>query len=465
MTDLDKLQRRFANKSSQYWARMRSLLNLVYRSKKMTDADAEALRSQLSTILDSGILIYPQYLKKLGITEEMSYREAKIHLELCWTALDEIPEVEKFQRFMKNSADEVRKANWRFRISEEAERLQEKGWYPFFVTLTVDPEKANPEKLWKEGKAFRQYIRDLCKIVTDEMGLRECRKYPYKPESDFVRYAGVIEHGKSRLHHHGHFVIWLRTVPAAWSVDPNRGVHNPQLRVRNRCLPMQTLWPWSSPHPRTGESLSPCLYLRSIGDVWRTKHQFVVPWNTKQNQPQQIGPPRVVGAYITKYLQKEFKEWNHRVKATRNLGLQRLKATIAKLTLDQAMALSWRAKTYSLNLSVLKIHTVPQGLVRQLAKQQVYFRQFQSGQLDSTTLLKINESVYTKMLSSVRNGVLPYRMRSQEFYEWVVALLPDQSGYSDEKFVQAQHILADYWPPPPPPTKRVSQGGNNIGHP
>ena len=419
----DKRLETLSRKTEKYWAEMRTNKALMLRSPKFDDYQVDEMCSELRDCLDSGILSYPPTLQEAGIEPGMTYQERRKAFGLRSYDHYRTPNEKKFLTAMSHKADRVRKCNWSWRIANEAQEKQEQKWHPFFVTLTVDSKKADSEQLWKEGREFRKYIRRLVNVVCKELGHPPAHKKPYRPESDYVTYSGVIEHGKSAVHHHGHFLIWMRAIPSNWRVCPNRGILNPKNRTKNVCLPMSILWPWSSYDTETGLPLSPALYFRTIGDIWSTKYNFVLP--LKDGKPMKVSVPRVAGAYITKYLSKEHKEWHHRMKATRNLGMVKLKQIVAQMSLETATALSWRPLKSDTNYSVMMIHSVPIGLLRQLAKQQVFLIQYKHGLLGLKTLLRSNLGVFQKMLMSVKDGARPDRMDSMDFYDWVGQFLPE----------------------------------------
>jgi hypothetical protein len=434
---------------------MRSNMNLLHKSDK-NDRLIDHLRQELSVILDSGILTYPHTLEQIGIQSELTYKERRNVFGLpTFEANHSINEL-KFIKNMEYKAQKIRQSNWAWRIGEEAQEKLANGWHPFFVTLTVDPMKADPKQLWTEGREFRKYIRQLVNVVCKEMGHAPAHKKPYRPESNYVTYAGVIEHGKSREHHHGHFVIWMRGIPASWRTCPNAGIRNPANRIRNECLPMRTYWKWSLP------GLSPALYFRSIGDVWQSKYNFALP--LKDGQPMRIATARVAGAYITKYLSKEHKEWHHRMKATRNLGMNTLRETMRKLPQAVVHALTWRANTSQQNTTLIMTSSVPLGLMRSEAKRQNYLNLYEANQLDMNTLMQSNLGMFGKMLTSVRDGARPDRMDSPAFFDWVGRLLPAQKGYSETLQLASHEAIADTYPPLTVIKTHIKQGANYIGH-
>ena len=459
---LDKIEAAIANRAANYWAKMRTNLALAAKSDFVDDITIDHIRAELEDILDSGILSYPPTLEQLDINDEMSLQERKDAFGIRPSVGARTYNEEKFLEDMQHKTDQVRKANWSWRIGQEAQEKQVQGWHPFFVTLTVDPKRADPEKIWREGKEFRKYIRKLADIVCKEVGDPPCRKKPYRPESNYVTYAGVIEHGRSREHHHGHFMIWMREIPSSWKVCPNTTISNPANRVKNECKPMETIWEHSSYDPLNGKSLSPCQYFRSIGDIWEQKYRFVLP--LRNGRAMKVNTPRIAGSYITKYLTKEHKEWHHRMKATRNLGMKTLRKVLKSMSQVHVSCLAMRPEKSSLNLSLMKIHSVPLGLVRSEAKRRKFLLEFRQRQLDLTDLLRNNSLVFTRMLRSVKAGARPDRMSSAEFYDWVGKFLPDQKGYSERSITVSHLLLQEHFPVAPPPVQHTKIGANDIGH-
>jgi hypothetical protein len=456
-----------SNKDRQFWGRMRQDISLCNRSEKIEESTVDAIRSELSDILDSRIIVYPPTLRKYGLDLNSTYEERKSKLGVVTSRNLPTENEQRFLKTMKYKAEEGRKAIWSWRIAQEAEEKQKLGWYPFFVTLTVDPfherfSESHPEhregvtsseELWKNGREFRLYIRRLVNIVCKELGHRPAHK-TNTSESEYVTYAGVIEHGSTREHHHGHFMIWMREIPNDWKQCPNRFIKNPANRINNECIKMRSIWPWSLP------GLSKSLYYRTIGDIWSTLG-FVVP--LKDGAPMKISYVGAAGNYITKYLQKEHKEWAHRMKCTRNLGKKKLVKVLEKMSQKVLEPLTWRPEKWTTSCSLKMIHTVPHELLRSLAKQRLYYLQWDSRQLDLTKLLKNNSGHYPKMLMSVKAGVRVDRMRSQEFYDWLSGHLPEIKGYCEKRLKKSHKRLEKYYPLTN--FKKVHQliAGNNIG--
>jgi hypothetical protein len=450
-----------ANKHQAFWASIRQTLALCHRSEQVPDYTIDAIESELRDILDSRILIYPPTLKEYGIDENTSFEDKKDLLHVTTPSISITDNEAKFMDSMQEKADKARKHNWRWRIANEASEKQKLGWYPFFVTLTVDPNNWDAEKLWKEGRAFRRYIKKLATISARCVGHppphKKTKLWPYRPESDYITYAGVIEHGSSREHHHAHFLIWMREIPDAWKMCPNRYINDPSKADRNECVQMRRYWKYSLP------GLSRSNYFRSIGDIWLTKHSFCTPIDKKKGQPMKLAPVDYCGAYVTKYLQKDHKEWAHRMKATRNLGMKKLKKQLLKMKPEIVEALTWRAESSSLNHFLTTIHTLPLGLLRQEAKRIHYLNLYRLNSLTFKDLTENKSRIYTQMLSSVRSGLRPDRMPSKEFYDWVLRFLPVQKEYCEKRLIDAHKLLSEKYPKIFSTKTHISIGANKYG--
>ena len=422
----------------QYWSTQRQNVQLMRRAE-IPESTIDNYMAELQDILESPILNYPLTLSELGLDPESTYKEKKEILGISTAPFVESINQKRLDAFLKDKALQSRKANWSWRISQEVDDKQRAGWYPFFITLTIDPRRVEKEyestlAFWKEGREWRKWIRSLVNVVCEELGHppahKKTRQFGYRPESDYVTYVGVIEHGKSREHHHAHVLVWMREIPSSWKQDPNRYVRDPKQRVNRECKPLSTMWKWSLP------GLSPANYFRTKGDVWsKLGHGYPIDSNT--GRPVIVGGPRQAAAYVTKYLQKELKEWHHRVKATRNLGLHRLKVEIKKLEAETVEALTWRPQSSSHLHLVSLIHSVPIGLMRSIAKQVDFSNKLEQGRLVFRDLMSSNTQVYSKMLKSVQAGVRPDRMRSSEFYDWVCGHLGGQKGYCEKRMLEA----------------------------
>jgi hypothetical protein len=437
----------------KYAAEMRSNLKLLGRSPIVDNTEyAAAFDDAVHFLknfdsfhnLEQRNLNYPPTMEFLGIHPEMSFEDKKRNLQI-YSEVDEDPELEEFNEWLLKSGDKQRQSNWIWRVGAAAEDLQNQGWYPFFVTLTVDPKKLpadkSPRDLWQEGAEFRKWKRKVSKTVTSCLGHQPAHKTGV-PDSTYFRYFGVLEHGKSRVHDHLHILLWMRAIPEDWKRCPNRGIRVPTARTKQRCLQLETFWPWAAPERK------PALYFRTLGDVWE-RLGFTVPYLFKKKRFLEPAPPQKAGMYLAKYMGKDEKEWKHRVKATRGLGLEVLKDRLERLSKKKLEALTWRAENQNTSISLEMIHSVPLGLIRYHAKRTLWLKAYSNRMLNWQAEMMKNYDCYGAMRQSVKNGARPHKMPSQDRYDWVTQHLPVQKGYCEKRLVAAHKSLRHLFPKPP----------------
>lgn len=429
-TPPETLDRTTPLKAMRLSAEMRTSLALMEKSKLVSGALLHAARAECADYLARTNLIYPPSLKMVGLYEGQPLPEKKKALQVEANAVPETEETMEFQAMLATAGRKSIKANWIWRIGEECLEKSLQGWYGFFITLTVDPSRvADSEAMWREGREFRKYIRRLAKVSAKACGMPRAI-HDGASCSDFVQHVGVIEHGASQHHHHMHLLLWMRDIPAAWKVCPNRGVRRPEHRTNDWCKPMSTYWPHALP------GIGRAKFFRHEGDMW-SRHGFKIPYDPKKQRVVRIHGPEKAGLYIAKYMDKEDKVWTHRIKATRNLGMTRLRRVLMQMHWRKVEALTWRPRTYSLSTLATTIHTVPPGLLRLTAKQESFCRAWAANTLDFRMLLRESCDSFSRMLKSVRDGARPKRMSSKAFYEWVSSHLPVPNGYCEKRYKRA----------------------------
>ena len=434
-------------------------VNLMLKSdvvpfKDVRDAYHQALHS-----LERGFLIYPPSMS-VHLKQGTPLKEKKILLNLDKNPTPEThANVQEFEHHLKEQARENGKNEWMWRVGMHHWQMNLEGWYPFFATLTVDEnltmappkwiKKRNPktnrmrkhnigglgmtaEQMWKEGSTWTKYKRDIADFVAEHMGFKTIDESGML-ESDFAQFFGVLEHGETGEHHHMHVLMWLRDIPDSWKRCPNYGLR-PEFRKRQRCLPLETFWPWAQPLNR------PVLYFRNAGDIW-SRLGFCVPLSRKTGKALKLHPIIRAGTYFVKYLNKGTREWPHRVKATRNLGLKNLQDVLHRMHINHLEALTWRPRKYSQSVFLSTIHSVPAALLRRQAKLIFFCRQWVNGRVDSDKLLSESSDSYKQMLMSVRAGQRPHRMASGPRYAWVSQHLPVPDGYCEKRIERAHKKL------------------------
>jgi len=424
------------NKVSQ----ARAFLSMCNRSTLLSSAEIELLRSDYATLLERrNIKAPPPSWRKYGFKYGQSKDERMAALGLKQFDPNPTPEELQLSKSFGRSAKKTRAAEWRFRVGEHMELLNTRGWYPFFVTLTLDASalaKWNYSKaeFWKDGREWKLFRRKLAEISAKECGFPA--RYARSNEKHFLHFVGVLEHGKSRHHHHMHCLIWMKDCPAHWKIDPNRDL---QLATRDECFPMRSLWKWS-------QQKKMC-YFRFIGDPWSTRHGFKVPLHKDKKRPIKLHAASAAGVYVSKYLDKDDKEWNHRVKATHRLGLVTMINWIQALPRSTLLQLARRLTTYE-NASIVRSKcSAPLRLIRMLAKRQEFYNQWVSDQT-LTDYLNPKEKPWLKMRASLETGIQPWLMPSRERFEWLQTVLPAETiEFCENLWYRVICQAGEQWPP------------------
>jgi hypothetical protein len=280
---MEAAQRTKALANQRFLANVKTTLRLMEYSKDLTLAQKREARRECATFLAKDNLNYPPSLRALGLNENMDLYERREKLglhTLPYTEKDEA--VVEFQNLMATSTRKSLKANWIWRIGQEAREKAEEGWYGFFCTLTLDPHQLlyhgipSAQFFWEDGTEFRNWLHNLAKISAKACGQPRAIKNGAS-DRDFVQHVGVIEHGKSGSHHHMHLLVWMRDVPPSWKRDPNKNVRDPKRRVIDFCRPMRSTWPWSLP------GIGDMKYFRHEGDQW-SRLGFHLPYLPKKQK-------------------------------------------------------------------------------------------------------------------------------------------------------------------------------------
>ena len=168
------------------------------------------------------------------------------------------------------------------------------------------------------------------------------------------------------------------------------------------------------------------------------------------------------GGYFVKYLQKDEKEWNHKVKSTRNLGLTELKNYLQRLTIEEAMALSWRPPKYEKFIKLQRLVKAPISLIRKQVKDQLFYLRFLQGEINPAEELFTKQSVYLQMLDSIRDGERPDRMSAVQRYDWVTEFIKLPKEYNHEDQVEAFTRMGKWFERQPNYVQRQSMPGRQT---
>ena len=136
---------------------------------------------------------------------------------------------------------------------------------------------------------------------------------------------------------------------------------------------------------------------------------------------------RAAGDYFGKYLGKEHKEWQHRMKASHGYGMRRLKAEAETWSVTTCLALLERPGS-NLERSVADRSSVPWSMVKQLALLSLISKaprtSFGRRLLTRTLWTAPRSDAYTAMVKSVEDGALPWSMDGEARFDWLMDVLP-----------------------------------------
>ena len=333
---------------------------------------------------------------------------------------DEISELNLLQLQNENLAKQL-EAN--FRIEQEIKTCDKEGWYPFFVTLTIDRKKYDSEAVITKGDAQKKYILSIAYRVHLAMGgsATDWKNGKHDRINQLVRYCRVVEHGKTKKHHHMHLLMFLRVCPDEWKIDPTTACKGVDVNLNYREISkMRKLWKygWSSPQP-----------FFYIGCPWLEKEGFNLP-NAKNGQPFNLRPSSSAGIYLTKYLGKEeSRPFPHRISYSRNFGLVALKEALQKLDHRELNTLTKRIPSYSTMKTIMKGVKLPHTLVRKVARSILFKKALSSDNIAYYLYIygftdPDRVDPYDLMIRSVQRGDTPWFLDSEGRYNWVSSCFP-----------------------------------------
>lgn len=390
---------------------IRSTIALMRRSNSahIRTFAARADREFYSLLVLRNLTCPPKTFERLGIVYGMTLDERKKRLDVSPHTPSGHPLEKRLQNSMKDGADANRVMMWTRRIGMEMEALvanAEPKWYPFFCTLTVDQRAFNAKEILQakshDSELYR-FIRRLEKRAGSAAGVYSHGKWTCSPSSVF-RYSGVIEHGESSHHHHAHYMLLFREIPWEWKLDPCASHYRPGMK--SRCGYIEAQWPFG---------LAECVYWRFVGDPW-TLLGFRMP-DALRGKP--LLDAYRSGAYLAKYLKKEEREWNHRMRATRGFGSDVEMMVCRGLSSPMLITLltipSWPKR-----LKATQISSLDMTLLKRNAKSELFRRRWVS----TSNRLALKEiepscSPYSAMVQSVKDGHLPWKMSSEERTNWL----------------------------------------------
>lgn len=409
---------------------MRAFINLCEKSNRYPQSRIEEMRSELrekvlylcnnpegSCLLEDNDLI-TSHLHKIGFSFDMTYAEKKQRLGIQdRTTLPDRYE-DELGIWFNEATTRAQVREWRYRVATECQHLRRKGWYPFFLTLTLDQNRLgdwnyDKQAFWQEGSAWKKFKQDMVDIVATSCNvpLREARSDP----SSYVRYAAALEHGKSGDHHHSHVLLWMREIPENWKKCPNRHITD---KTYTQCWPLKAYWPWG--HAKMD-------YFRTQNDIW-SDLDFVYPSVMKDAMPDFNA-----GNYLTKYLNKEEKSWDHRFRTTRNLGLQTLVNKVRSLNSEKLLQLMTHPPTLQILIKATRNISEPLRAIRRIARRELLRRLYTERKVCLSTIKLITRSspdIWLDCLADFRSGVMTTGSDLSERYTWLVSKIPKIEDHS-----------------------------------
>ena len=419
-------------KASTAAARLSYLANAAERYPPAT---RDALLTAMNVAVWFDELVLPPEFVRLGVdrwdygADELQHRATG-----QWPAARPKAAADELDVWLRDGAEQQRQQNWSWRTGEEMEHLcVNDTWWPLFVTLTVDPAEADPRAIIEDGREWAAYRQRVAEVVRQTMGVAQPQDGGPK-RAEYMRYVGVVEHGKSREHHHIHALLWLKEIPESWKLDPNEG--------RTVCnatdiRPLKGLWPWGT--------VTKASAFRYIGDPW-TQIGWKMP--IKEGKQTKLRPAREAGRYLMKYATKECKEWNHRIKASRGLGLTRLHRVMSRLSSRRLHAAASRVPDRV--MPTMQSSSVPCSLARREARLMSFSRMWETvagrQALAAWTTSEWRDA-YSMMRASVQDGAAPWEMDSEHLRNWLSRTLPlDERNASSNEVQEVWSVLAGLWP-------------------
>ena len=357
------------------------------------------------------------YLGKI-LQNADKYDEKKAVLEVPKNEKDynQYHGTEKLSEMLVAGQRASRAQHWRYRVTVESEEMARLGWFPLFVTLTVDQKRFRPSEVMESG-AWNRFKARIFEKVRIAGGKRRDT-----PVSQYGRYFAVIESGDSGYHHHLHAVIWVRFLPGDISDPTCGGLYKRHVDIR----PFSSFWEFGFAEVKAIWQTGACPW-RKIG--------WVTP--TPKGRPQKVSAPGATGAYICKYLdkQKDGEEWHYRTRNTRNLGLQEIQKVTTTLSVGQLILTQFKPG-YDQVLAHSISHRIPMTLLRQHSRRELCRRSMTSLRLRSLLAkhsIRPQVMPFVAMQESVQDGHQPWLMVSRQRYEWLLSCLdPKTTGHSDK---------------------------------
>lgn len=409
--------KRLMDKSPNYWPLTTRKLEYVFSKEGYgSQSDIEELLKDL---------------QKKRVGEEVSYADKKQRMRISENQRELEDEEIKTIEYMKNGNRRARARNWQWRLQEAIKEAVDHKWFPLFGTYTVDPKRLpegclTRDDLWKNTPAWDRFVKKFKTAIAEECGYgRKPSRWPRG--HTFFKYLAVIEHGKSGEHPHVH-VVWLcKRIPGSWRKDPNR---NSMQRTETDIPAASALWE---------HGVQRCTMGLFIVDSWFAKN-WLVPIGSSDGKPRKIGDASSVAGYIGKYMSKgETKKWNHRIKATRNLGIENLKEKLrCGASLRLLFTMTTRASDYAVSMMLQESTSIPLSLLRRISRTELLRRLHSLRTQRAKELLrkmwtKKPPDFFTNMMSAARAGLKVWKQTPEWRYSLCSLMLEESKSTAHSK--------------------------------
>lgn len=429
----------------QFCAEHRTNIKLLRRAKDYSKQLEEQIQQAVHFYLEYNTRLYHRELIIRGIRPGMTREERKEALCPSDRPYELSFYEESFKRKAAITSDQCRRAEWHFRIGQAIAYYESQpGWYVYFITLTVDPQRYDGRKLFSDSIALSRYLRTLAYRCARANGDKTPKGQVRI--KDWVRYCANLEHGSTQRHHHLHCIVCLKNPPEEWLIDPNRGIRSKEARRHTKIPSLTTDWKYSQAQFSEGGPF------RTFGDKWKRIRGHV--WPVKQtkkaqkNKSAEYGAlpclaPEVSGGYISKYISKSEKLWDHRMKSTQGFGFERLDKYLMQQTPETLTKLSQRPVSYGQLVNLGTIVGCPASLMRKRAKFLLNRINYQTGYLDHEENIKPSDYSWSDIMNEFyAQKVPPHRMEAKQLWETINAALPE-GNFSEEQIKQAYSSMKE----------------------
>lgn len=382
-------------------------------------------KTGFASILDVQIITHS--LTKIGLGPDKTLEEKKQLLKLTKT-LEEKEDSKVLEplldkrlgAYLKNGAKQSRSLEWKFRVQRAMhEAVIINKWYPLFGTYTVDPKRLpagclTRNDLWTKTPAWDRFIQMFKSHIAASLGYgRKPSKWP--KTKTFFQYFAIIEHGKSLEHPHIHVIFLCKNIPQLWKVDPN---NNDPINSQFNIPAASAIWNHGI------QKVTQAIFIEGSPFIDELKWKIPRKYNEEADTYTaiKVGDASAVAGYIAKYMTKGGKQWSHRVKATKNLGLTMVRKTLAEVKCIPILkALAERPNEYQTAFKLQRQTSCPIHLLRRMSKQELERRWHTSAtELGEQSLYKRwtkePSTFYIKLIRLVSNGLRLWKMTHEQRY-------------------------------------------------